>query len=125
MPLLRRRRARSFTQREKLGLPQVRAHRRNAEVPEAGPKGQRMSARKNPDLCQRPHCRESWAYLVTGRDPRSYFGGRTWKLRVCSRHVEEYGSGSYTDAVGRRITVTSRQDGAGGSSKTKTRPAVF
>jgi hypothetical protein len=66
-------------------------------------------ASKNPDLCQRPHCREPWAYLVTGLDP--YFGRRKWTLRVCSAHAEPYLSGEPVDSVGRRITVRAREEG--------------
>jgi len=43
---------------------------------------------KNPNLCQRPFCREPYTKTVSGYDPR--FGGRSWILRVCDFHAQYY-----------------------------------
>ena len=48
---------------------------------------------KNPDLCQRPRCRERWLYLVTGY-PHFFPLGRVkrpWKVRLCREHAKGYG----------------------------------
>jgi hypothetical protein len=40
---------------------------------------------KNPDLCERPHCRERWTAFVG-----AYRRGRSWTLRVCEDHARVY-----------------------------------
>jgi hypothetical protein len=38
---------------------------------------------------------------VRGIDPRRYFGGRTWEIRLCTEHAEPHGIGHWKeDSVG-------------------------
>ena len=46
-----------------------------------------MSIRKNPNLCERPYCREPWTHQVNGYETH---WKRSWTLRVCQQHVEPY-----------------------------------
>jgi hypothetical protein len=43
---------------------------------------------KNPELCQRPWCRERWTKTISGYESR--FGGRIRKLNVCDFHAKFY-----------------------------------
>lgn len=54
---------------------------------------------KNPDLCERPHCRAVWTVNVRG-----WKRGRGWTLHVCDFHAGEYERG--TDSCGCAITKT-------------------
>ena len=44
---------------------------------------------KNPDLCERAHCRQRYTQVVSGWDQRKRRG---WTLHVCEAHVELYRS---------------------------------
>jgi hypothetical protein len=68
--------------------------------------------KKNKDLCERPHCREKWTYLIKGRDPPHYFGGRKWKIRLCAAHAEPYATepSERSIVVGASIHVTRREN---------------
>lgn len=43
---------------------------------------------KNPNLCQKPFCREPYTKLISGWDSRR--GGSGWSLKVCDLHAEAY-----------------------------------
>lgn len=47
--------------------------------------------KKDPNLCERPYCRETWKVEVNGFDER--FGGRRWKAHFCNEHAKPYQSG--------------------------------
>lgn len=46
--------------------------------------------KKNPTLCERPHCRERWTLLLEITYPPQFFGGRKAKGRFCKAHGEVY-----------------------------------
>lgn len=56
---------------------------------------------KNPDLCERPYCRERWTVNVHG-----WKRGRSWDLHVCGFHAADYFPG--TDSAGCRVSVSER-----------------
>jgi hypothetical protein len=62
---------------------------------------------KDPDLCERAHCRARWAFLVHGRNV--YFDRCPWVLRVCAAHAEPYRRAGELDAVGRRTWLETRR----------------
>jgi len=63
--------------------------------------------KKNPGLCEKPHCRESWAFLVSGDEKR--FGGKHWRLRVCGSHAEPYQGERDSVRLGSDFTITPRR----------------
>jgi hypothetical protein len=62
--------------------------------------------RKNPDLCERPYCREPWSIKVIGGNEH---GHSRWTLHVCDVHGEFYGIGVNRDTGGFNWTITSRR----------------
>jgi len=62
--------------------------------------------KKNPNLCERPYCRERWTVLVKGWS--RYFGGRRWELQVCPEHAGGYDDGQ--DSVGNWTAARSRDE---------------
>jgi len=46
--------------------------------------------KKNPELCERPHCREHWTFLVEITYLLQFFGGREAKGRFCDDHGKPY-----------------------------------
>lgn len=46
--------------------------------------------KKNPDLCERPYCRERYTDVVCGHNIKLM---RSWTLRVCTKHAEPYRCG--------------------------------
>ncbi len=59
--------------------------------------------KKNPELCERPRCRERWTLLLEITYPREFFGGREAKRRLCDVHGEPY--------IGERETVKYSEEG--------------
>jgi hypothetical protein len=62
----------------------------------------------NPDLCERPYCREPWTWYVSGWN---YRGRKGWTLRVCDDHAAMYRDVAEKPElqVGTSISVQSRQ----------------
>lgn len=56
---------------------------------------------KNPDLCERPYCREPWTVTVHG-----WKRGRGWNLHVCDFHAGDYQPGG--DSCGTHIALSDR-----------------
>jgi hypothetical protein len=54
---------------------------------------------KNPDLCQRPYCRNPYTKIVSG-----FKRGRGWTLRVCDHHAADHEG--VKDSCGTCIRVT-------------------
>jgi hypothetical protein len=65
--------------------------------------------KKNPNLCERPYCREPWSHLISGHD--EHFGGRGWVLRVCEEHMETYVKVPGGVYVGAQTTIQKRGGG--------------
>jgi hypothetical protein len=63
-------------------------------------------SRKNPDLCERPYCRERWTVEVVGGNEHWH---SRWTLHVCDSHGEEYGVGIHRDTGERNWTTTTRR----------------
>lgn len=51
---------------------------------------------KNPELCQRPYCRERWTHVVRGFTANAPYK-KHWTLYVCADHAEPYSS---SDLIG-------------------------
>ena len=50
-----------------------------------------IMGKKNPNLCERPYCRERWTVTVSAWRGYARFGrGQGWVLRLCDSHAAEY-----------------------------------
>jgi hypothetical protein len=51
----------------------------------------RGAHKKNPDLCERPFCRNRWMATVAAWPKDGFhFGHAPWRLNLCVEHAAEY-----------------------------------
>jgi len=61
---------------------------------------------KNPELCERPYCRQPYTKVVQGYYNR---GDRRWMLQVCDEHAKPY-EDTPKDSLGNLASVQPRAE---------------